>query len=178
METLQNEKEQKLRKPKITMNKSREYKLEILRKMSLAYKQEIKMGNSNIIIKFRAWDEYQKKMLGWADVTDPMKLTLSNLLNGLIDHLKPMRYTGLKDKTSKEIYEGDIRKGKYFGDDCFWIVTFGMDRNGNGHGFVAYPQLENINRMSYNKFYMTDREGLSFGEIIGNIYENPDLLKL
>jgi len=126
-------------------------------------------------IKFRAWDKYQKKMLDWADITDPMKLTLSNLLNGLIEHLKPMQYIGLKDKNGKEIYGGDI------------IECITKQHGWPHRGIVEYT--EPSFRINVGKEpgvhddedggpdYHTDFYNNENFEIIGNLYENPELIK-
>jgi uncharacterized phage protein (TIGR01671 family) len=74
-----------------------------------------------------------------------------------------MQYTGLKDKNGKEIYEGDIlqdRQGKgevkWIQEHCSFLV-----RVRKPHG---YHKLEG----DYQ---------LNLTEVIGNIYENPELLK-
>ena len=61
-----------------------------------------------------------------------------------------MQYTGLKDKNGKEIYEGDIVR----------IAGYGLYE-------VGYPFIT-----LFQSHFENDVE-----EIIGNIYENPELLK-
>jgi hypothetical protein len=76
------------------------------------------------------------------------------------------RWTGLKDKNGKEIYEGDLLKdnkkqiGHVFWHRNSWVVEW-QERDRQGHLLQ--------DRMIDDCF--------GYGEIIGNIYENPDLLK-
>jgi len=75
-----------------------------------------------------------------------------------------MQYTGLKDKNGKEIYEGDVVKNGY-GDNQ--EVTFGEWNCGEcsdvyGYQFDAARSRENDSLIL---------------EVIGNKYENPELLK-
>lgn len=67
-----------------------------------------------------------------------------------------MQYTGLKDKNGVEIYEGDIFAPSWTHE----LVEVSLDpEDGNFHHHeVEYGQAK-------------------FGEVIGNIYENPELLK-
>ncbi len=73
-----------------------------------------------------------------------------------------MQYTGLKDKNGKEIYEGDImatpngHKGVVTYDECQYILA------------SSKGEYEN------DMFYKVKNHG---AEVIGNIYENPELLK-
>ncbi len=85
-----------------------------------------------------------------------------------IEHLIPMQYTGLKDKNGKEIYEGDILRHKYLNDrlidvDEVKFIEWGkhcyITRFENGGVCTSIDQI-------------TCRDC----EIIGNIYENPELL--
>jgi len=80
-----------------------------------------------------------------------------------------MQYTGLKDKRDKEIYEGDVVKvGKHLGkivyvsSNCLTCAGF----------FVSTHELAAL-----KEGMCLDHANESEIEIIGNIYENPDLLK-
>lgn len=86
-----------------------------------------------------------------------------------------MQFTGLTDKNGKEVYEGDIVKQSFpdytehsMDDEPRWIekISFIVYR---AHGFWVD-----------NEFFGWEGEGLwswDIMEIIGNIYEHPDLLK-
>lgn len=75
------------------------------------------------------------------------------------DDIELMQYTGLKDKNGVEIYEGDILR-EYSNDIEDWIVSFEND------GFVG--EFENVVEHLYE---------ISDLEVIGNIYENKDLIQ-
>ena len=123
------------------------------------------MENSNRVYKFRAWDKKQNKMY---DLEKCIGFEVSDFRNKRPQHkdLEVMQFTGLKDVNGKEIFEGDIVKW----DDS------------NDSGYVSY--------MSETTEYVVDewKEGdrkskghslssLGEVEIIGSIYENPELLK-
>jgi uncharacterized phage protein (TIGR01671 family) len=74
------------------------------------------------------------------------------------DEVKLMQFTGLLDKNGKEIYEGDVLWGHYFVE---WLSEDNFNgyyavKNGNPKHYVALPYYPDL-------------------EIIGNIYENPEL---
>jgi hypothetical protein len=75
----------------------------------------------------------------------------------VLDDMTLMQYTGLKDKNGKEIFEGDVTTSE-IGDEpmavVFWEGCF-CHKWPDGNGHIFNPK--NI-------------------EIIGNIYENPELL--
>lgn len=77
-----------------------------------------------------------------------------------------MQYTGLKDKNGKEIYEGDILNNGNGPVYVFW--------NENYQAFwVGYDSEE-----SEKQYYASTSDFCTEAdEIIGNIYENPELLK-
>jgi len=84
-----------------------------------------------------------------------------------IYHSEKDQFTGLRDRQGKEIYEGDIVRYSehYCGDstekECVEVVEW--DENE-----ASYPwNLTNTGFM----------DGPKWCEVIGNIYENPDLLK-
>lgn len=86
------------------------------------------------------------------------------------------QFTGLEDKNDVKIFEGDIVQAD---PDSVFVVKFGrcIDFTSNKpDGYQGYF-LEQISpglKMLRNDFYYWYNKGL---EVIGNIYDNPDLLK-
>ena len=113
-------------------------------------------------IKFRAWNEVSEKMLNWNEFLNTnMKNTfIAPESTGLI----LMQYTGLHDKNGKEIYEADIVKALIRGR---WFV-----------GKVIYEHTGFTIDVTNNKALEFGRRGIiePWTEVIGNIYDNPELL--
>ena len=87
-----------------------------------------------------------------------------------------MQYTGLKDKNGKEIYEGDILET----DECILEVAWGEYEwllNGKAknpdHDEVDYWQEGVMHLREIDQNYGEDKDE----RVIGNIYENPELIK-
>lgn len=73
------------------------------------------------------------------------------------------QYTGLHDKNGKEIYEGDIvKKTGSIGIDIGKVIY-------EYNGFIV--DVMNMDRF-YGRVHLLEK----FTEVIGNIYDNPELL--
>jgi len=80
------------------------------------------------------------------------------------DKVTVMQYTGLKDKNGKEIYEGDI-------DKCSQTqITYLLEEGG-----FCLVRFDEKGRVSSRTRLNDSNE--KYVEIIGNIYENPELLE-
>lgn len=115
-------------------------------------------------IKFRAWDSFASKMWNEVYFDGGHIFTIGGDGENAstmprLDDNPLMQYTGIKDQNGKEIYEGDILQ-------CGWhpnnrgVVEF---RDGGIHYNLGVPEN--------SESQATD------STIIGNIYENPELVK-
>ena len=89
--------------------------------------------------------------------------------NGHEAHL--MQYTGLEDMRYKEIYEGDIVIVHHSDGDLTGIIKFGR-----GMFYIdCLPQEDHLFSNCIFTFDMIDTMDI---EVIGNTYENPELLEV
>ena len=142
-------------------------------------------------IKFRAWDKRKHEMFGVEQLAFDQLGNLdsiycdgpdfSNDQDALmgekpdLDMTVLMQYTGLRDKNGREIYESDILK--VTGEDGeSYVATvkwFGDE------GYPAFD-LEGIPETWFygaNALATIFQEGVETCEVIGNIFENPELLE-
>lgn len=120
--------------------------------------------------KFRAWDTEKQEMatvnfIGLNDYEVGMEDEECRRWRATYPYVcRLMQYTNLKDKNGKEIYEGDILKVKL--DD------------GEANLYVKYTNGE-YRVVNEGKWEDSLYVYMYFGdvEVVGNIYENEDLLK-
>lgn len=149
----------------------------------------------NRVIKFRAWITEETKWVGATEIGMFTGFSFSNIKAGHSeanticddgsvieepewDKIVIMQFTGLKDKNGVEICEGDIlRKHDTWypevNDDELFEVSFMVEIPWTG--FICF---ELGNRKSWVRLggVLDDDEQFEV-EVIGNIYENPELLK-
>lgn len=128
-----------------------------------------------MIPRFRAWHRELGRMM----LISNMWFDSFNLLGGIElndvvmndyikvspDEIGLMQSTGFKDKNGKEIFEGDILYG-YDGDDFWEIVEFDTEEGKWIRKDIWYNSKLGLS------------ENNEFMEIVGNIYEIPELLEV
>ena len=95
--------------------------------------------------------------------------SINSVDNYEIDPKTVGQYTGLKDKNEKEIYEGDIVISKC-DVSVLYVVKFGQYMYSDACFFLE--EISDINPPL--RFFS---RGIEQTEIIGNIYQNPELLE-
>ncbi len=134
-------------------------------------------------IKFRAWGKNSKEFL---QDKNGYGLTLKEIQNiSDIDLWEFQQFTGLKDKNGKDIYEGDIIE---FTDKWEWyrgqyaIKMLFADKEEKEILKKQYDnepmerrvvELETFDGINFSKYDLEQGRW----EVIGNIFENPDLIK-
>jgi len=119
-------------------------------------------------IKFRMWACEAEQMCSWESLLNqddkccentngmPIGPTIGQCLGGYTDDVEVMQYTGCEDSEGTEMYEGDI----IFGDR---VVKYDC--------MSFYHEAPNGDKCMFGGWYDQTR-----CTIIGNIYENPELV--
>ncbi|MDT2395105.1 YopX family protein [Enterococcus avium] len=128
-----------------------------------------------MIPKFRAWDKHVKKIRKVTEIHFDDSLIYLKANNGKgyycsFSDIVLMQSTGLKDKNGVEIFEGDVVQ---------WGVSPHWEEEPIRVAVVKInPDIQfdsNVGIFQYGKFAYQDTE--RFLTILGNIYENPELLE-
>lgn len=113
-------------------------------------------------IKFRAWDRRHNEMILIDDFYwfEENQVHSQDEACGTTGDFVLMQYTGLKDKNGVEIYEGDIVRAIDVISSVEWV--------NDGFWEIAAPGTAESTLLGNH---------IGVIEVIGNIYENPELLQ-
>lgn len=131
-------------------------------------------------LKFRVWDKLAERMIyPHNDNQQHFIIDLNgrfhNLQNGSGgDDYVIQQYTGLNDNNDDPIYEGDILKNHYdVGNNIIGQVLYEAD-----HGGYIFQWKRIRKRKGRGQDYKNLNCDVAFESVIvGNIFENPELLK-
>jgi len=104
-------------------------------------------------IKFRAFDTYTNRIVSWEEIKESCELdSFFDLVS-----FEKVQFTGLKDCNGEDIYEGDIiQDDEFYVSHIYWCDETHMWACTDIGGLCDVP---------------------SEVKVIGNIYQNPELLE-
>lgn len=125
------------------------------------------------ILKFRAWDEDSQRMNGNVEIYIDKDKTIE--VRPKDDKTIIMQSTGLYDINGKEVFGGDLLATPFEEDGLFEIhmdTVASMYTKSTLTGKVQF--IEDLDSLEELDGFKT--EFAEYFEVVGNIYENPELL--
>lgn len=123
-----------------------------------------------VLLRFRAWDKETKTMNGMAEIYRNRNQEIE--LRPRDEDIILMQSTGLKDKNGKEIFEGDVIDIEV--NDTETPINARVFQNSK-IGVLMFHVFEDNEDVPMVE--LLEGNSVAF-EIIGNIYENPELLEV
>lgn len=140
--------------------------------------QRGKRKMENNIIKFISWNQKERRMFKVAGflndvIFEDRGCELFPRIN--FDHCKLLQYTGEKDKNKNEIYEGHILK--YTGMTCLFCGQKLEEKNEKLFIIKRNKSYFECIEIGKNKHDFMPHGMWNELEIVGDIYQNPELLE-
>lgn len=134
-------------------------------------------------IKFRAYHIEEEKMINIENllsfsndgdiwINENKQIPLNVFSGWASKDFKLMQYTGFKDKNGVEIYEGDLLQSFYDDGEIHEVIW-----HEESASFRVATYLDNRHGGSFAELFFMDDIHENCNEIIGNIYENTELLE-
>jgi uncharacterized phage protein (TIGR01671 family) len=117
--------------------------------------------------KYKAWDKYIKRFdngnIGYIDLQQEYDVLVFDYEE---DRFEMVEYIGLEDDNGKEIFEGDIIKVAGYYDGDYWMEE---------DNYLVVFECGSFHGKNFKWGYMDlDMSGIV---IIGNMFENPELME-
>ena len=117
-------------------------------------------------LMFRAWEKNMNAMIPVENIDFLAKQINTNSVWRMFHEIELMQYIGLKDKNGVEIYEGDIVEYELFGREKKMTIEYNQES-----ASFKYCIADEIK-------FTIDGGNNERRAVIGNIYENPELLEV
>jgi hypothetical protein len=124
--------------------------------------------------KFRAWEKNLGEIIPIHSINFETKMVNIESAWRLFDEVELMQYTGLRDMNGKDVYEGDIVKASSQGSWGTFEVKWRQEASPQ---WILYPAWQSEKFWSLHGTKLPNGDYVDMIEIIGNIYENPELIK-
>ena len=137
-----------------------------------------------MIPKFRVWNKKTESFINYGDLMLDLKngkvyagdVGMPEYTIDVTKQVVLMQSTGLKDKNGVEIFEGDIVVAWSNGLEGTFVIKW---RQEGSPSWILYPAWQNSEFWNLHGSLHSDGQHYDKGiEVIGNIYENPELLEV